>query len=317
MIYKDKDKEAKRMKWKRLWLLPLLLALLTGCHSPRTPREDDGRLSVVTTLFPQYDFARQIAGEYADVTLLLPPGTESHTFEPTPSDIASIEEADLFVYTGDAMEPWAGRILETVSVRSVDLSACVPLHEEEHDHGHDHGGVDPHIWTSPQNARLMVHSLTDALCEADGLHAQEYRRRADAYDGELALLDGTFREITDGADRRELIFGGRFALHYFTEEYGLTPLSAYDSCSEEAEPSARAVARLIDHIREERIPVVYYEELTDPRVARVICEETGAKLLLFHSCHNVSREELRQGVTYVSLMRQNAEHLREGLYGWL
>ncbi len=305
------------MKWKKLWLPALLLILLAGCHARHMPRENSSRLLIVTTLFPQYDFARQIAGEYADVTLLLPPGTESHTFEPTPADIACIGEADLFVYTGDAMEPWAARILETVPVRSVDLSACVPLHEEEHDHGHDHGGVDPHIWTSPQNARRMARSLADALCEADSLHAEEYHRRADAYDEELARLDETFHEIVDGAGRNELIFGGRFALHYFTEEYGLTPLSAYDSCSEEAEPSARAVARLIDHVREERIPVIYYEELTDPRVARVICEETGARLRLFHSCHNVSREELRQGVTYLSLMRQNAAYLREGLYEWL
>ncbi len=305
------------MKWKRLWPILLLPALLSGCHAPPAPHPDDGRLSVVTTLFPQYDFARQIAGEYADVTLLLPPGTESHTFEPTPTDIARIQEADLFVYTGDAMEPWAGRILESAHVRSVDLSACVPLDEDEHGHGHEHGGVDPHIWTSPVKARRMALSLTDALCEADGLHAETYRQRSEEYDRELAALDKTLRDLVEGADRRELVFGGRFALHYFTEEYGLSHLSAYDSCSEESEPSAKAVARLIDFVREERIPVVYYEELTDPKVARVICEETGAKLLLFHSCHNVSREELRQGVTYLSLMRQNAEHLREGLYGWL
>lgn len=313
---------------KKRWIhriVPLILTvllILTGCAKQEIP-QDDGKLRIITTLFPQYDFARQIAGEYANVTLLLPPGVESHTFEPSPEDIAQIHEADLFVYTGEAMEPWAQSILEAAPVRGVDLSCRVSLSEEEHEeelhghHGHDHHGVDPHIWTSPLNAKKMVEELTDALCETDAEHAEIYRMRAQSYIQELEDIDETIRELVDQADRKELVFGGRFAMRYFTDEYGLEYMSAYDSCSEETEPSARAVARLIDHIKEERIPVIYYEELVDPKVARVISEETGAKLLLLHSCHNVSREELEEGVTYLSLMRQNAQHLREGLYGCL
>lgn len=115
------------------------------------------------------------------------------------------------------------------------------------------------------------------------------------------------------AKRRELVFGGRFAFHYFTAEYGLTAYSAYDSCSEETEPSAKAVSEVIGRVREDHLPVVYYEELTEPKVARSIAQETGAKLLLLHSCHNLSKDELAAGESYLSLMKQNAQNLREGL----
>ena len=266
------------------------------------------KLTVYATLFPQYDFAREIAGDRAEVILLLPPGVESHSFEPTPADIAGISKSDLLLYTGDAMEPWAAKLI----VGDLPDTVRAVVAEEHEEEGHAHP-FDPHIWTSPVNAMIMARTVVSALCEADPEGAEAYRANGERYLAELESLDDEIRTIVSQAKRRELVFGGRFAFHYFTAEYGLTAYSAYDSCSEETEPSAKAVSEVIGRVREDHLPVVYYEELTEPKVARSIAQETGAKLLLLHSCHNLSKDELAAGESYLSLMKQNAQNLREGL----
>ena len=310
------------MKHFKPLLAALLLAvLLPGCAVAQAQQPQDGRLRIVASLFPQYDFARQIAGDYAQVELLLPPGVESHSFEPTPADMIRIHQADLFLYTGRYMEPWAQQIIDGLEgdTQVVDVSEGIQLDQEDHSHGehghedHDHGGFDPHIWTSPVNAKQMVENIVQALMEADPAHAQAYRANADTYQAQLDSLDAQFREIVANGNRREIVFGGRFALHYFAKEYGLSYLAAFDSCSHESEPSARTVARIVDEVESKGIPVIYYEELVDPKVARVLAEETGAVPLLLHSCHNLSRDELEAGETYLTLMEQNAQNLKEGL----
>ena len=319
---------------KRLLCVLLCTLLLVSCSSAAaTAGQDDGRIKIMATLFPQYDFARNIAGDRADVTLLLPPGTEAHTFEPRPSDIAAISGCDLFLYTGDEMEPWAATLLDTGEApNAVDLSAGIDMtaseevdilehahesgeHESEHEseHAGHHHVVDPHIWTSPANAIIMVREIADALAALDPEGESVYRANADAYIAELNALDEELFDIAANGSRTEIVFGGRFAFHYFAERYGLTCLAAYDSCSEESEPSAGAVAALIDEIEDEGLPVIYYEEMTNPRVADTVADETGAEPLLLHSCHNLSRDETERGETYLSLMHQNAENLRRGL----
>lgn len=296
----------------------LCLPLLAGCAA--SPPAETGKLSIVATLFPQYDFARQLVGDRADVRLLLPPGSESHSFEPTPADIIAINKSDLFVYTGQYMEPWAQTIVEGApqSLRVLDISENVSLDgigavDEHDDHDDDHGGFDPHIWTSPRNAKIMVENLVAALAAVDPDNASYYNENAKAYQLKLDAVDSTLQAVVDTAARREIVFGGRFALHYFAERYKLDYVAAYDSCSGETEPSARVVAQIIDKVKADKLPVIFYEELTDPKVARAIAEETGAKLLLLHSCHNVSRDEMESGATYLSLMEQNAANLKEGL----
>ncbi len=291
----------------------LILCAMTGCSMPAKQAKSHN-LTIVASLFPQYDFARAIAGDLAEVILLLPPGAESHSFEPTPADVIAINEADLFVYTGDVMESWAASLLEGLESDTaiLDMSAGIPLcdHEGQTDHHHD---VDPHIFTNPCYAIRMAQSLEDKLCQLDPSHSEIYRSRGAAYREELAALDRDFRETVSAGVRNKLIFGGRFAFLYFTEEYGLTYDSAYDSCSSETEPAAADIARIIDTVKSENIPVVYYEELSNGKTAKLICDETGAKPLLFHSCHNVSEEELASGVTYLSLMQMNLNNLKEGL----
>lgn len=305
------------MKRPLAWLCCLLM-LVTGLTGCRQASSDEMPLEVVATLFPQYDFARRIAADRAKVTLLLPPGVESHSFDPTPADIVTVQKADLFLYTGPQMETWAEGLIDSLSgdTTVVDLSQGIPLSsvvESESDH-HDHDHLaDPHIWTSPKNAMIMVSTILDALCKADPEGAEIYQTNAQEYQEELAELDAEFHRIVEESECNTLAFSGRFALHYFAEEYGLNCVAALESCSGESEPSAGAVAQVISVIRQQNLPVVYYEELSDPKVGRSIAEETGVQLLLFHSCHNVSKEEFERGETYLSLMQQNAEHLKVGL----
>lgn len=308
---------------KRVFAVLFSVLLVISCFGGCMQSDDNSgkKLKIVATMFPQYDFCRQICGDTADLTLLLPPGVESHSYDPTPSDIMTIINCDIFIYTGPQMESWVETILDGVGedVKVVDLSQCVELscshedHEhEDHEHAHHHD-YDPHIWTSPVNAINMTQMITDSLCEISPRNAEFYRDNCDKYCAELSKLDSDLKAVSESAKRDTLVFGGRFAFGYLTEEYSFKWQAAYDSCSHESEPSVGKVAQLIDYVMDNDIPVVYYEELTDPTVARTIAKESGAELLLLHSCHNLSKYEFDSGATYISLMQVNVENLRKGL----
>lgn len=327
------------MNRKRILALVTLVALLLtvcGCGTrEQGDRQDDkdqavaaqdqiyeDKLQVVATLFPQYDFARTIAGDRADVTMLLPPGVETHSFDPRPSDIITMSRADMLIYTGDSMEPWSQKVIEGLEDFEglvVDVSKGLTLaetsaHEEGHKEEEHHVlAYEPHIWTDPNMAKVMVDTIVEAFCKIDPDYASVYRANGEKYKADLEQLDKEFREVVQNGNHKKLIFGSRFALYYFTKQYGLDYEAAFDSCSSETEPSARMIAHLIKTIEEENIKVIYYAELSDLKVAESISRQTGAKMLLFHSGHNVSKEEFQEGATYLSLMKQNAENLKEGL----
>ncbi len=283
------------------------------------------RLQIITTLFPTYDFARQVAGDRADITLLLPNGEEAHGYEPTPQDMIRIRQADVFIYVGEELEPWAAQLAPNLmrqGVTVIDLSQSVNLlleeeegeeegHEQNH-HNHHHT-YDPHVWTSPVNARSMVEEISIALQEIDKNNGGYYQERTKKYCAQLVELDKQIRQITKKASSHRIYFGGRFALHYFFHEYGLEEIAAYDSCGEEAEPNAKRIANIIEMMQENHAKVIFYEELVDPKAARIISRQTKAEVLLFHSCHNVTKEEMEEGATYLSLMKQNAKYLKKAL----
>ena len=177
----------------------------------------------------------------------------------------------------------------------------------EHDHSHT---ADPHIWTSPVNAMKMVENIENALVELDENNKELYHEKAHEYINELLKVDSEFRDIVSNADNNTIFFGGRFALSYFAHEYGLNYAAAFDSCQAESEPSARLIVKIIEKMRQTGVKYVFYEEMTDPKAARIIAEEIGGEILLLHSCHNVSKAEMESGVTYLSLMKQNVNNLR-------
>ena len=304
-------------------LLAMLCALLSGCGAQSEP-EGEG-ISVVATVFAPYDFARQLVGERGEVTLLLPPGSEAHSYEPSPKDIIEIQNCDLFIYVGGVSDAWVSDVLESVGgeVRTVTLMDCVELLEEEHVEGmevdedeHEHEGeieYDEHVWTSPRNAKLICEKIAAALSEADPEGEAEYNAALESYCAELDELDASFTDVVANGVRNTIVFGDRFPLLYFAKAYGLEYYAAWPGCADEAEPSAATVAFLIDKVNEEHIPVVFHIELSNEDMADTICEATGAEKLLFSACHNVTRAQFEEGVTYLDLMRQNVDALREAL----
>ncbi len=296
---------------KKLLSLLLIFFLLTGCSPEKKKNE---RLTVCATLFPQYDFCKNIAGDRADVTLLLPPGMESHNFEPGVGDIKSISQSDIFIYTGAGMEPWAENIIRGVdNVEIVDVSINIDLctHEHNSEEHHHHEGSDPHIWTSPENACIMAENILNALCERDPENSDFYKSNAEKYLEELKNLDNEFRELGELSRGITLCHGGKLAMTYLEKSYGFEFLAAYDSCASSQEPSVLRVKEIIDKINEQGLKGVFYEELSEGRVARTISEETGAEMLLLHSCHNLTPEEIKNGEGYISLMQKNAENIRK------
>ena len=299
-------------------LTALLLLLPAGCGAER---EADARLSVVCTIFPQYDFIRAIAGDEVELRMLLRPGAEAHAYEPSPQDIIAIQEADLFIYVGGESDEWVETILSSMpsgSRRDVALMDLVELAEEapveEAEHGQEEEvEYDEHVWTSPVNVMAIVTALADALCELDPGREDAYRANAEAYLDSLRALDAAFREVVSTAARREVIFGDRFPLTYFVREYGLDYRAAFPGCASETEPSAATIARLIQDIMEDGVPVVFYIELSNHLIADALAEQTGAREMLFYTCHNVTLDDFEAGRTYLDMMRENVEALRTAL----
>ena len=308
-----------------------LLLLLSACGQSVEEDTDPDQLTVVATVFPAYDFARAVGGDLADVQLLLPPGTESHSYEPTPADILAVQDCDLFIYLGGESDTWVETILESVELRGQTLRMvdCVPLLEEEtvegmesyeegHDHDHDEApglgevvGYDEHVWTSPKNAALITRAVGDKLAELDPANADTYAANSADYAAQIEDLDREFADFFAGVEDRTMVFGDRFPLRYFAEEFNIDYYAAFPGCSTQTEPSAATIAFLTDKVRQEQIPTVWYIEFSNHLVADSIAEATGTQTALFHTCHNVSAEDLAAGATYVSLMERNLETLRE------
>ncbi len=329
-----------------------VLLLFTGCSTGDDARASAGAnagdgtddnaegINVVTTIFAPYDFVRQLsAGTDTNVSMLLSPGTEVHSYDPTVQDIIKISNCDLFVYTGGENDEWVNDILESLdhpvrTFRMIDnvnsvveeevkegmqTTGHTHSHDEDnHEHDedeHEHEGEwDEHVWTSPLNAEEITRGLADELIKLDPENAGIYRNNLSSYTTQLDALDAEFRSVVDNAPHRIMIFADRFPVRYFTEEFGLDYYAAYSGCASDAEPSAATMRFLIDRVRDENINAVFYIEMSDERIADTVCEETGVQKLLFHSCHNVTKDEMENGATYISIMKANLENLKIALY---
>ena len=298
-------------------LVILLSLLLCACGRTETP-PDETKLQIVCTCFPAYDLARSIAGERAELRLLLKPGAEVHSYEPTPKDVARITDSDLFIMNGGESEEWAEE-LPISELRVVRMMDCVEAVEESDEgiykteEGEEEAELDEHVWTSPLNAVLISSAICEELCALDPDNASEYKNRLDAQTARLLELDRELREVVRNAKRDTLVFADRFPMRYFTLEYGLRYFAAYPGCSSETEPSAKTVAFLIDRVRDENIPAVLYMEFSNEKMADVICEDTGCKKLPFYSAHSVTAEQFEAGVTYLDLMEIDLRSLKEAL----
>jgi len=288
-----------------------------------TPRPGVQRLTVVASLFPVYDFARQVAGDRANISLLLPPGTEPHSFDPRPGDIVRLGNADIFLYTSAYMEPWAGRILQGIDNKkllAVETGRGLAMDEESTaDHGktgdtvrHDHGAMDPHIWLDFSNASRMVSTVRNAFISKDPANRDFYTANAAAYIKQLSALDDQYRTSLQGCRKKIFVNGGHFTFGYLAKRYGLSYISAY-GLSPNSEPTPESLVRVATTLRKNGLRHIFFEELITPRIAETIGRETGAELIMLHGAHNISKDEFGLGVTFMSLMESNLMNLMIGL----
>ncbi len=301
----------------------LSLSLLTGCGTqPADTAAGDGRLRVLTSFYPMYDFACKIGGDCIDVTNMVPSGTEPHDWEPSTNDLKNLEKADVFIYNGADMEPWADDLLVSRSdtLRVVEASENVELrttdgeHEHAHEHedaDHHHGDFDPHVWLDPENAKIEMEAIRDALCAADPENSTVFQSNYEKYAAELDALDAEFREKLAPLPNRTIVVAHE-AFGYLCDAYGLTQVGI-EGLSPDSEPDPGRMAEVIDFVREHSISTIFFEELVSPKVAEAIASETGAQAKMLSPLEGLSDEQAAAGADYFSVMHDNLAALMEAL----
>ncbi len=325
------------MKFKKIILLVILVAILIvigiAFGIGGNKNKSNSKYKVVASNFASYDFLRAIIGENKDIelTFLLGPGKEVHSYDPTAQDLIKIQNSNLFVYVGGEMEKWTDKVLdsldtnktekicisdfvETIEEKEVDGAGEHEEDEEHHEeHEHEEGAFDEHIWTSPENAIKMVDALEKAMEKVDKDNSNIYRENANKYITKIKEVDKKIQNIVDKKIRDRLVFADKMPMQYFIDYYKLKVSAAFDGCSTETEPSAKTIAYLQNKVKEEKIPVILYIELNPGSVARTIAEETGAEAIQIQTLHNVSLDDFNNGETWVSLMTRNMEVLKKAL----
>ncbi len=336
------------------FLLMFMVMLTASCGKTDSgPAAEAGRenvgekIKIVTTLYAPYDFAVQIAGDRADVNMLLSPGEESHSYDPTPQDIISIGSCDLFIYNGGENEKWVDGVLDSVGekvrvLRMMDVVDKVYAEEivegmqeakgdggerdsaagsddranaDEESFGSDGKDeeFDEHVWASVDNAIVISKAVKDEIAAIDPENEDVYRTRLDEYVESLSAVRDEIAQVVGGSPRKLLVFGDRFPMRYFTEEFGLDYYAAFPGCSADTEADAATIKFLIDKVKQENIPVVLKNEMSSGAIADAVAAETGASVCTLYACHNISKEDFNSGVGYIDLMKRNIEALKEAL----
>ncbi len=307
------------MKKIGVFLLIIISFFMVGCGKEK----NDTKYKIITSNFSSYDFVRAIIKDVDDISvdILLKPGAETHDFEPTPQDIIDIQNSDIFIYVGGESDSWIDDVIKDINnnkSKIIKLMDLVDLYEEETIEGmetedEEDEEYDEHIWTSPVNAIKLVNKIKEEIISIDSNNKEIYEKNANNYIQELTEIDNEIREIVSTSKRKELVFGDRFPLRYFTEEYGLSYHAAFPGCSEQTEASAKTITYLINYVKNNNIPVVFHIELSNGKIAETIAKETGAKVMEFNAIHNISKDDFDKGITYVDYMKKNIEALKEAL----
>lgn len=329
---------------KKLWAifgLVLVVGLLAFLVLNREKFEQK-KYSVVSTSFPGYDFARAVTkNTNISTKMLVKPGAETHTYEPTPQDIIDIKNADMFVYVGGDSDDWVKKVLKDVDTKKTHVVKLVDLvstvneeivegmededehdhehdhdhsHSHEHDHDHDHKHeheeeeegpeIDEHVWTSPKKAMEIVKKIAKVASEIDAAEETKINDNAEKYVAEIAQVDKDLHQAIDGKIS-EIVVADRFPFRYFADEFGLKYAAAFSGCSEQTEASAKTISFLINKVKQDKIKKIYKIELSNGKIAETVSKDTGAEVLELHSAHNVTADDFSKGVTYVDLMKRN------------
>jgi zinc transport system substrate-binding protein len=327
------------MKVSRLLLIALIIGLGVGAvllaNRPNTQPQPTNKAEqkvekpiIVTTLFPFYDFTSQLVGDKAEISLLLPPGVEPHSFEPTPQDIIRIQEADIFIYTGDIMEPWVADIVANIpdSVKVINASEGITLIESTDDHSHDEedghedekkekksdSNLDPHFWLDFNNSIISVQTISQAISNLNIIDNTNLANNTNDLITSLNQLDTDYTSTLAKCKNKTILQAGHRTFEYLAKKYNLNYITT-EELSPNSDTSAKNIAKLINEIRENKSKTVFTEELVEPRIANTIATETGASVLELNGAHNISSEQFTSKISFIDIMRQNLENLSIGL----
>lgn len=277
--------------------------------------ELNDKIKIVTTVFPLMEFAKAVAGDRGEVSLLLPPGAEIHTWQPRPSDIIRLSSSDIFVYIGSSLEPWVDDIMRSVknpNLKPVEAGRGLSVIDGEL-HGEDeHAAADPHIWLDFENDQKIVEKIEAVLAEVEPASASFFKKNASLYKQKLQVLDEKYKaELTDCA-HRTFIVGGHAAFGYLARRYNLQQVALY-GISPDARPTPRKLVEVIEMVKKLGINVIFFEVFISGELARTIAEQVGARTLVLNPGANLTREQLKSGATFFDIMEKNLENLKSGL----
>ncbi len=307
---------------RKLFIVLLSLIFLFG---PKAFSEDSSKkIKIVTSVFPLMEFAGAVVGERGEVSLLLPPGAEIHTWQPRPSDIVRLSSADLFVYIGSDMEPWLDDLLAGVrnpglktleasqGISLIEMEAAENFKQKAHEQEHEHGAVDPHIWLDFQNDQVIVDRIAAVLSEMDPSGVTDFKKNALAYKKKLQVLDETYMKGLKGCVHKVFIFGGHAAFGYLARRYGLQQVSLY-GLSPDSQPTPKKLIEVVELAKKYNVKAIFFESYVSNELASVLAREVKARTLALNPGANLSKEELKSGVTFFDIMERNLENLKDGL----
>lgn len=332
------------MKKNRIWIgsfvLVMCLGLLLACQKSSSDLEetrkdlsDKDKISVVCTIFPQYDWVKEMIGENIeqyDLTLLLDKGVDLHSYQPTAEDIAKISECDLFIYVGGESDKWVDDALKEAANKDMQVINLLDvlgghvkeeevvegMEMEEGEEEEEEPEYDEHVWLSVKNAEIISENIEKALEVIDSGHASDYKENYDKYVAKLQNLDGQYQEMVDSAARKTVLFGDRFPFRYMVDDYGLDYYAAFVGCSAETEAGFDTIAFLAGKVDELELPCVLVIESSDQKIANTIIQNTKEKnqqILVMDSLQSITSDDAKNGKTYLSVMKSNLEILKQAL----
>lgn len=310
----------KKNHTRLLILFLITLIIISGCSDRVEP--DNGKLKVYTSFYPIYDFTSKIAGDRLEVYNMVASGIEPHDWEPSASDIVNLENADIFIYNGAGMEHWVEGVLPTLENKDllvIEASQGIELltddhnhnDEDEHNHGHDHGDYDAHVWTDPLNVKIIMDNIKNGLNQIDPDSKDFYQDNYKRYSKELDILHNEFEASLSTLPNKDIVVSHK-AFSYMCQAYGLNQI-AIDGLYPDSEPNPGRMAEIIDFVKDNKIKVIFFEELASPKIANAIALETGAVVDVLNPLESLSDEEIQNGDDYFSVMRKNLEALERAL----